>query len=104
MYGLLGPNGAGKTTTLRCIMGLLEPSSGDVVVDGFRVSASPQAIKQRIGLVSASAGLYQWLTPREVLDYFADVYSVPPEVADSASVNSPTCSNSAGFSISAARH
>ncbi|HVJ67948.1 MAG TPA: ABC transporter ATP-binding protein [Caulifigura sp.] len=82
VYGLLGPNGAGKTTTLRCILGLLEPSSGDVIVDGFRVSQKPQAIKQRIGLVSASAGLYQWLTPREILDYFADVYSVPPDVAD----------------------
>lgn len=82
VYGLLGPNGAGKTTTLRCILGLLEPTSGDVVVDGFRVSQKPQAIKQRIGLVSASAGLYQWLSPREILDYFADVYSVPPDVAE----------------------
>lgn len=82
VYGLLGPNGAGKTTTLRCILGLLEPSSGDVIVDGFRVSEKPQAIKQRIGLVSASAGLYQWLTPREILDYFADVYAVPPDVAE----------------------
>jgi ABC-2 type transport system ATP-binding protein/sodium transport system ATP-binding protein len=82
VYGLLGPNGAGKTTTLRCILGLLEPTSGDVIVDGFRVSEKPQAIKQRIGLVSASAGLYQWLSPREILDYFADVYSVPPDVAE----------------------
>jgi len=82
VYGLLGPNGAGKTTTLRCILGLLEPTSGDVIVDGFRVSQKPQAIKQRIGLVSASAGLYQWLSPREILDYFADVYSVPPDVAE----------------------
>ncbi len=82
VYGLLGPNGAGKTTTLRCILGLLEPSSGDILVDGFRVSEKPQAIKQRIGLVSASAGLYQWLSPREILDYFADVYSVPPDLAD----------------------
>ncbi len=82
VYGLLGPNGAGKTTTLRCILGLLEPTSGDVIVDGFRVSQKPQAIKQRIGLVSASAGLYQWLSPREILDYFADIYSVPRDLAD----------------------
>jgi sodium transport system ATP-binding protein len=82
VYGLLGPNGAGKTTTLRCILGLLEPSTGDVLVDGFRVSQQPQEIKARIGLVSASAGLYQWLTPREILDYFADLYSVPREAAE----------------------
>jgi ABC-2 type transport system ATP-binding protein/sodium transport system ATP-binding protein len=77
VYGLLGPNGAGKTTTLRCMLGLLEPSSGDVLVDGMRVSEKPREVKRRIGLVSASAGLYQWLTPQEVLRYFADLYSVP---------------------------
>jgi ABC-2 type transport system ATP-binding protein/sodium transport system ATP-binding protein len=83
VYGLLGPNGAGKTTTLRCVLGLLDPTSGDVLVDGFRVSQTPREVKRRIGLVSASAGLYQWLTPREILSYFADVYSIPEEVAES---------------------
>jgi sodium transport system ATP-binding protein len=83
VYGLLGPNGAGKTTTLRCVLGLLDPTSGDVLVDGFRVSQTPREVKRRIGLVSASAGLYQWLTPREILSYFADVYSIPEDVAES---------------------
>jgi ABC-2 type transport system ATP-binding protein/sodium transport system ATP-binding protein len=82
VYGLLGPNGAGKTTTLRCILGLLEPTSGDVIVEGYRVSEHPREVKRRIGLVSASAGLYQWLTPREILNYFADVYTVPPCIAE----------------------
>jgi sodium transport system ATP-binding protein len=70
-YGLLGPNGAGKTTTLRIIMGLLQPTSGEATILGCRVSQQPLRIKSMIGLVSASAGLYQWLTPREVLHYFA---------------------------------
>jgi sodium transport system ATP-binding protein len=81
VYGLLGPNGAGKTTTLRMIMGLLQPTHGDAIVDGYRVSQNADEVKRRIGLVSASAGLYQWLTPREMLLFFADLYSVDPAYA-----------------------
>jgi sodium transport system ATP-binding protein len=81
VYGLLGENGAGKTTTLRMILGLLLPTSGYAEVDGFRSVESPDAVKARIGLVSTSAGLYQWLTPRELLLFFADLYGVPDEVA-----------------------
>jgi sodium transport system ATP-binding protein len=81
VFALLGPNGAGKTTTLRMLLGLLEPTSGEIVVDGWSVSRDPEEVKRRIGLVSASTGLYQWLSPRETLSFFADVYGVPPDVA-----------------------
>jgi len=81
VYGLLGPNGAGKTTTLRMLLGLLGPTSGDATVSGYSATRSPEEVKQRIGLVSASAGLYQWLTPRETLAYFADLYRLTPERA-----------------------
>ena len=81
VYGLLGPNGAGKTTTLRMILGLLSPTSGEATVGGKRVTTEPDEVKRQIGLVSASAGLYQWLSPREMLLYFADLYGVPPTVA-----------------------
>jgi sodium transport system ATP-binding protein len=82
VYGLLGANGAGKTTTLRMILGLLEPTSGYAEVDGYRTSDSSDAVKQRIGFVSTSAGLYQWLTPRELLLFFADLYNVLPQKAE----------------------
>jgi sodium transport system ATP-binding protein len=77
VYGLLGENGAGKTTTLRMILGLLEPTSGYAEVGGFRSTNAPDEVKARIGLVSTSAGLYQWLSPREVLLFFADLYGIP---------------------------
>jgi sodium transport system ATP-binding protein len=80
VYGLLGPNGAGKTTTLRMILGLLQPTSGDARVSNFRSTEEPDEVKRRVGLVSASAGLYQWLSPREVLSFFGDLYAVPPDL------------------------
>ena len=76
VYGLLGANGAGKTTTLRMIMGLLLPTRGDVEILGQYVTRHPERIKRQIGLVSASAGLYQWLTPREILLFFAGGYGL----------------------------
>ena len=82
VYGLLGENGAGKTTTLRMILGLLQPTSGHAEVDGFRSTEAADAVKSRIGFVSTSAGLYQWLTPRELLLFFADLYNVPPRQAE----------------------
>jgi len=81
VYGLLGPNGAGKTTTLRMILGLLAPSSGEASILGCQVSSEPLRIKRLIGLVSASAGLYQWLTPREILCYFAIGFGLDKELA-----------------------
>lgn len=81
VYGLLGPNGAGKTTTLRMILGLLIPTSGEVTICGSRITIDPIGIKRHIGLVSASAGLYQWLSPIEILEYFAASYGLSREYA-----------------------
>src|SRR5256885_13638878 len=82
VYGLLGANGAGKTTTLRMVLGLLAPTSGHAEVEGFRSSEAADAVKSRIGFVSTTAGLYPWLTPRELLLFFADLYNVPPQQAE----------------------
>lgn len=81
VYGLLGPNGAGKTTTLRMILGLLTPDAGYAEVDGFTSAKTAHEVQARIGFVSAGAGLYQWLSVRELLEFFGDIYGVAPEIA-----------------------
>jgi ABC-2 type transport system ATP-binding protein/sodium transport system ATP-binding protein len=84
VYGLLGPNGAGKTTTLRMILGLLRPTSGHATIAGFASSSQPAEVKRRVGIVSATAGLYQWLSVREFLLYFSDLYGVAPAAAEAS--------------------
>lgn len=76
VFGLLGPNGAGKTTTMRMILGLLRPDSGYAKIDQMRSDQQPDEIKRRVGFLSASAGVYQWLTAWEVLNFFGDVYGM----------------------------
>ena len=77
VYGLLGANGAGKTTTLRMILGLLKPDQGFARVGEHRTDQDPVAVKASLGFVSAGDGVYPWLTVREMLQYFGDLYSVP---------------------------
>ncbi len=81
VYGLLGPNGAGKTTTLRMLLGLLTPTAGHAAIAGWRSSEHPNEVKRYVGLVSTSAGLYQHLSVREMLLFFADLYGVTPAEA-----------------------
>jgi len=73
---LLGPNGAGKTTTLRMIATILKPSSGTIEVAGHNVEQEAQQVRQKIGFLTGSTGLYQRLTPNEIVKYFADLYKV----------------------------
>jgi ABC-type multidrug transport system ATPase subunit len=78
IYGLLGPNGAGKTTTLRMLGGLIAPTSGEAIIDGHNVGENPFAVKHCIGFLTANTGLYQRLSPREILQYFARLYGLAP--------------------------
>lgn len=81
VYGLLGPNGAGKTTSLRMVMGLLEPDDGYVEIGGLRSDQNASLIRKQLGLISTNDGVYPWLSVREMLMYFADLYAVDVELA-----------------------
>ncbi len=64
------------------ILGLLVPDSGYAEVDGVRTADDPIAVKARLGFVSANDGVYPWLSVREMLLYFGDLYAVDPDVAE----------------------
>jgi sodium transport system ATP-binding protein len=70
VYVLLGANGAGKTTALRCLATLLAPTAGTAVVAGHDVRSEPQQARSKLGFLSASMGLYERLSARELLTYF----------------------------------
>ena len=77
LFGIVGPDGAGKTTTLRMLAGVLRPSEGDAIVAGESVVTNPESIKPNIAYMSQRFGLYQELTVRENIEFYADLYEVP---------------------------
>ena len=76
IFTLLGPNGAGKTTTLRMIATLLKPTSGTISIDGIDVVKQPQEARRKLGFLTGSTKLYDRLTPKEVVKYYADLHGM----------------------------
>ena len=77
IFGFIGPNGAGKTTTLRMIATLLEPDDGRVLVDGIDCVDSPADVRKVLGFMPDSFGVYQRITIREYLEFFASAHALP---------------------------
>jgi ABC-2 type transport system ATP-binding protein len=82
IYGLLGANGAGKTTTIKMLCGLLDPSAGTIELAGARGAVRAEGVRQRVGYMSQKFSLYDDLTIRENLHFFAGVYGVPERERD----------------------
>jgi len=81
VFGLLGPNGAGKTTTVRVLNGLLPPSAGMARVFGLDPASQGEAIRRKTGVLTETPALYERLSARENLEFFATLQAIPePDV------------------------
>ena len=79
LFGLLGPNGAGKTTIINILCGLLEPTSGSVVVGGHDVRREPGKVKELIGVCPQDTAVYPYLTGMENVELFGNLHAMPKE-------------------------
>jgi ABC-2 type transport system ATP-binding protein len=81
VFGFLGPNGAGKTTTIRLLTSLISPTSGSAVVNGFRIGENDKAIRQSVGILTESPGMYDNLSAEYNLRIYAELYEVDEPTA-----------------------
>jgi len=77
LLGIIGPNGAGKTTAIRITCCILQPDSGDIMVDGMSIHHDQIKIKSMIGYLPEEPNLYERFKAKDLLYYFAELYGVP---------------------------
>ena len=77
IVGFLGPNGAGKSTTMNMIVGYIQPTEGNITINGYDVSKKPKKAKRQIGYMPEGVPLYQDLTAKEFIRYMAELKRVP---------------------------
>lgn len=78
IFGFLGANGAGKTTAMKMLCGLSMPTNGNAVVAGFDVYNENESIKKSIGYMSQKFSLYEDLTIKENIKFYAGIYGITP--------------------------
>ncbi|MBI3782790.1 MAG: ABC transporter ATP-binding protein [Deltaproteobacteria bacterium] len=78
IFAFLGANGSGKSTTIRMLIGLLRPTAGSVVVDGIDVTHEPRRVRDHIGYMGQKVSLYQGLSLRENVEFYAGLYGLSP--------------------------
>ena len=87
IFGLVGPDGAGKTTVMRMAAGVLLPSEGDILVNGYSVISDPETVKKKIGYMSQKFGLYGDLTVLENLRFYGDLMRSPAKTEMPRKIN-----------------
>ena len=80
IVGLLGPNGAGKSTTMNIITGFIEPTEGEVFIDGINMLKKPKKAKREIGYMPEGVPLYSDLTVKEFVTYMAGIKKVDRKI------------------------
>lgn len=83
IFGFIGHNGAGKTTTIKCIVGILEFSDGEIYVDGKSVKDNPMECKKMMAFIPDNPDLYESLTGIQYLNFIADIYAVSKDQRES---------------------
>ena len=73
IVGLLGPNGAGKSTTMNMLTGFIEPTEGEIIINGYDITKKSQKAKKQIGYMPEGVPLYNDLTVKEFVSYMADL-------------------------------
>jgi len=82
IVGFAGPNGAGKTTVIKMLTGILRPTSGNVVINGFDINKDPIKAKMSFAYIADNPDILIQLTGLEYLNFIADMYAVPKEVRE----------------------
>ena len=81
LVGLIGLNGAGKSTTIKEIIGLLQPHTVKITINGLSLKEDPQAYRKQIGYIPETPSLYEELTLKEHIEVTAMAYDIPKDVA-----------------------
>lgn len=79
IYGFLGPNGAGKTTTLKMIVGMTEPTAGEIEIFGQKLTFGSDKYREEIGFLPDVPGFYDFMTAKEYLHFAGSLYHIPQE-------------------------